>query len=315
MEEKKSVSFASDQNAKCRRKFSSRTTLKVNAKSFRLLIEKREVAGVKIGVDELQSHSCGSDVERLPNEIRENDGAAALSCRISDKRVAAAGSAGLAAEFFGAADVGIAAFVEAQEAMGVARDADANAFADCAGFARGYGQPKRAGGAQVQAILAEIHLKCLGQTAGALADIREARRGGGHGFDAFERLDGAQKNSGADTGRFAGDIQQERRAVGEIDVRVPSLQKERLIAARLADEGMSGGVADRIGFGFHDAPAEPYGANVMDQNFADQVARQLDGIGRELGAAETAQPGVRSFLMRELHDFSFTARCGMSRAH
>lgn len=93
-----------------------------------------------------------------------------------------------------------------------------------------------------------------------------------HRFDSFEWLNGAQKNSGTYAGRFACYIQQEPTAVTEIDVSVAALQKKRAIATRLPDKCMSGGVTDRIGFRFYDAAAEPDRANVVDQNFADQVA-------------------------------------------
>ena len=43
------------------------------------------------------------------------------------------------AEFFGAADVWVAAFIEAQQAMCVAGNADAHAFADCASLVRDCG--------------------------------------------------------------------------------------------------------------------------------------------------------------------------------
>src|ERR1700685_1529383 len=63
----------------------------------------------------------------------------------------------LLAQLFGAAHVGISRLVKTQQAVYIARDADANAFADGADLASGCAQPKRAGSAQVQAALAEIN--------------------------------------------------------------------------------------------------------------------------------------------------------------
>ncbi len=45
-------------------------------------------------------------------------------------------------------------------------------------------------------------------------------------------------------------------SVTEIDVGVAALEKERFVARGEAAEGVRGGIADEIGFGFDDSSAE-----------------------------------------------------------
>jgi hypothetical protein len=61
-----------------------------------------------------------------------------------------------------ATHVWIAALVEAQFAVHVARQADAYTFTDKARFPPARREPERAGGAQIQSILPEINLQRLG---------------------------------------------------------------------------------------------------------------------------------------------------------
>jgi hypothetical protein len=43
---------------------------------------------------------------------------------------------------------------------------------------------------------------------------------------------------------------------------------------------VSGGIARRVGFGFHDATAEPPGGKIVDDHFADEKASESDGALR-----------------------------------
>jgi hypothetical protein len=52
---------------------------------------------------------------------------------------------------------------------------------------------------------------------------------------------------------------------------------------------MSRRIADRIGFRFNNASAQPEGANIMDQDFAYQIACELYGGDWEVGPAERPQ--------------------------
>jgi hypothetical protein len=52
---------------------------------------------------------------------------------------------------------------------------------------------------------------------------------------------------------------------------------------------VTGGITDRIGLRLDDAPAEPAIVGIMDHYFANEVARQLHSIHRELRSTETAE--------------------------
>ncbi len=49
---------------------------------------------------------------------------------------------------------------------------------------------------------------------------------------------------------------------------------------------MSGGIAGRIGFRFHNAAAEPARGEIMDDDFSDEKTSQPDGFGWKFGAQE-----------------------------
>ena len=59
--------------------------------------------------------------------------------------------------------------------------------------------------------------------------------------------------------------------------------------SRHAAEGMSGRVADGIRLGLDDATGDAPGARVVHDDLAEQEARERDGVGGELGAAESAE--------------------------
>jgi hypothetical protein len=188
----------------------------------------------------------------------------------------------------GSADENIAALVKAQDEMRVARDADADAFADRAPFSDRGAKPQRAGCAEVHTINTLVDAKCGSHAAGAAREIKQADGAAmaAHQFDSFEGLDRAQKHSGAYAGFLAGNIHHERRAVNEINVRVTVLEKKRTIARCLAAEGVAGRVAGEIGFGFNDSPAQTPGGEIANESFANQVACELLGINGQLAALQ-----------------------------
>jgi len=83
------------------------------------------------------------------------------------------------------------------------------------------------------------------------------------------------------------------RTVVEEDVDVPWSEIHGANPRRGATEVMAGGISRRIGFGFDDASAEAASGKVMDYNFADEEARQSDGVMREFGSMQTTD---REFL-------------------
>jgi hypothetical protein len=198
----------------------------------------------------------------------------------------------------GSADENIAALIKAQDEMRVARDADADAFADRAPFADRGAKPQRTGRAKIHPIDTLVNAKCGSQAAGSAREIKQADGAAmtAHQFNPFDRLDRAQKHSSAHAGLLAGNIHHERRAVNEINVRVTVLEKKRAIAGRLAAEGVAGRVARKIGFGFDDAPAQAPGGEIANESFANQVACELDGIYRQLVTPQGPNFAIRHLL-------------------
>jgi hypothetical protein len=180
----------------------------------------------------------------------------------------------------------------------VARDPDANAFADGAPFADRGAKPERAGRAKIHPIDTPVDTERGGQAAGAAREITKYRGAAmtAHQFNPFDRLDRAQKHSGAHTGLLTRNIQHERRAVDEINVGATVLEEKRAIARRLAAGGVAGGIAGEIGFGFDDAPAQAPGGEIANESFANQVACELDGIYRQLVAPQGANFAIGHLL-------------------
>jgi len=56
---------------------------------------------------------------------------------------------------------------------------------------------------------------------------------------------------------------------------------------------MSGRIARRIGFRFHDAAAEAARREIMDDDSSDKVASETDSVGGKVSAAETANREFR----------------------
>ncbi len=56
---------------------------------------------------------------------------------------------------------------------------------------------------------------------------------------------------------------------------------------------MSGRIARRIGFRFHDAAAEAARREIMDDDSSDKVASEIDSVGGKVSAAEPANREFR----------------------
>ena len=87
-----------------------------------------------------------------------------------------------------------------------------------------------------------------------------------------------------------------------------TLEEESPIAGCLADEGVGGGVADDVGLGLDDPAAEASGVDIVDEELADQEARQLGGVDRQRRARQPGRSrggiehgtGIWPRLLREL---------------
>ncbi len=193
---------------------------------------------------------------------------------------------------------GAAALVKAKEAVRGAGDANAGARAEHKGATgRGCGtaragegaEPERAWGAKVCAVEVAIDAERGGETSRAACEIEQA---GGfalllHLLDALQGLERSDQNTTPDAGDFGTDIEHEVIAVAEIDVGVTAAQKHGAIARSRSAKVVRGRVTPRVGFGFHDATAEPNAGEFADDNFADQKAGKRHGVRRQFGAAKT----------------------------
>ena len=152
---------------------------------------------------------------------------------------------------------GIPALVKTKDLVGGARNADADSFSDWSGRTAGFAQPERAGGAKVETVVAAIDLKSGGEASRAAREIEKlaSLAVALHELDAIEGLECADQDGRCDSSRLAHDIQHEVRAVIEKNVGVAGGEVHRTDARSRAAEMMSGGIAGRISFRFHDAAA------------------------------------------------------------
>lgn len=67
-------------------------------------------------------------------------------------------------------------------------------------------------------------------------------------------------------------------------------EKQRTITPRLSTERTTSRIADWVSFRFDNPAAKPTLGNVMNNHFADQIARQLHCVHRELRPAKTPEP-------------------------
>jgi hypothetical protein len=206
-----------------------------------------------------------------------------------------------------AADKGVSTLIEPEELIGGAGNPDAHSFSDRPDGMADFAQPERAGSAKVEAIVAAVDLEGGGEASGPACEIENSSglAMALHEFDAFERLEGADKDRGGDSGGLADDIEHEVRAVIEKDVGVAGREIHRANARSWPAEVMSGRIARRIGLCFHDATAEAARREIVHDDFPDEEASELDGVMRKFGASHAPN---KEFVRRGFHS-------GASRGH
>ena len=153
-----------------------------------------------------------------------------------------------------------------------------------------FAKPKRALRAEVSAVVAAPDLECGSKAPRAAREIEKpvALAVALHKLDALERFERSDENGRGDSGALAHDIEHEVRAIIEKNIGVARGEIHRANTRSRAAKVMSGGVARRIGFRFHDAPAEAAPGEIVDDNFPDEEACQLDSTSRKLRATKTA---------------------------
>jgi len=173
-------------------------------------------------------------------------------------------------------------FVEAQESIRSASNTDADGFSDGPGRMAGFAQPERGGSAEIQPVVEAVDLKGGSKASRAAREIEKpgVLAVALHELDALEWFESPDEDGRGDSGALAHDIEHEVRAVIEKNVGMTVGEIHRTNARSWAAKVMSGGIAGRIGFRFHDAPAETARGEIVDDNFSDEEVRQLDGISR-----------------------------------
>ena len=156
--------------------------------------------------------------------------------------------------------------------------------------------------------MAAVNSKGGGETAWAASEIEKASGLAMtlHQLDAFEGLEGADENGRSDSLRLADDVEHEMSAVIEKDIYVARSEIHRTDPRSGTAKMVTGGIAWRIGFGFDDASADPASPEIVDDDFADKEARQLDGFWRKFRALQLAEG---EFGMMIAHVEKLFARC------
>jgi hypothetical protein len=110
-----------------------------------------------------------------------------------------------------------------------------------------------------------------------------------HKRDTFERLERPNQDTSGSSVKFARHIEHKMRAVIEIYIRVSRCQVHGTNTRSRSAEVMSGRIARGIRLNFHDPSAEAPRGQIVHHHFADQKARQPDGLVRQILAAESAE--------------------------
>ena len=116
-----------------------------------------------------------------------------------------------------------------------------------------------------------------------------------HDRDTFHRFNRPDQDAGSDPGHLAGDVQHEGDTVGEVNIGVPGLEKQRTIARGHPPVGVPGGIPDNIRLGLNDTAADDAFRQHPHQHFANEIVRQIRPYrsASPSGRAPEALRGVR----------------------
>ena len=107
-----------------------------------------------------------------------------------------------------------------------------------------------------------------------------------HDRDAFEWLKRPDQHADADPLNVARNIQHVGNAVGQINISVPTLQKQRAVARRHPPIAVPSGVADNIRLGLDNPPADDAFRQLPHHHLADEITGQRLRIDRQLGTRD-----------------------------
>src|ERR1035441_4957883 len=171
----------------------------------------------------------------------------------------------------------VAADQKAQRQLGRLLDADTRSGVDFESdgprrlphhqlAARDIGRVVGAGDAQRQ--------RKFGRPRCQVLDLARPRPAPAHEVQPRDRFQGANEDAPGGAGRFAHQVEALIHPVDEVDVDVARRPEDDLRARGDAPRGVGGLVAGaEVGFGFHDDA----GGGAVDEDFAEQVARRIDG--------------------------------------
>ena len=195
----------------------------------------------------------------------------------------------LFAKASGTADTRIATFIKSKSPLSCPRDSDTHTFTDGLRRPSRGAQPQRSFTAKIGAVVALVDAQCRGQPARSARQVANARGFAIfalHHADAFQRFESPEKHACANAGRFARDVDEPGRAIGEMHVSKAALQEKRVIGDRLAAERVSGGISRRIGFCLDNAPADSALWQIVYQRLADQESREFQRGDGEFAPAQ-----------------------------
>jgi hypothetical protein len=213
--------------------------------------------------------------------------------RSTGRRVVKSVKAESGAKGSGATDEGVAAQVEAKEAVRGVGDANALTFAEEEGErgkarASHCAEPERAGGAEVCGVEGAVNAQSGGEAPGTAGKVEQARglAVAPHLLDALQRLEGADEDAATHSGGLRADVEHEVIAVAKIDVGVAKAEKHGTSALGGSAKVVRGRVARRVGLGFDNTAAKTDAGEFANDDFADKKAGQSHGVQGKFGTAE-----------------------------
>src|SRR5215472_9483611 len=144
--------------------------------------------------------------------------------------------------------------------------------------------------AEIGAVVAAVDLQRLREASRAAREIAEFRGFAMalHDFDTIERLERANENGGGGFGRFTHDVEHEVVAVIEENVDMAGREVHRADARSGPAKMVPSRIARRIRLGLNDAATDTADREIVHDHFANQEARELNGVFREFGAPNPA---------------------------
>ena len=193
------------------------------------------------------------------------------------------GCCGLAVQFFRTAYEVMATDVETQEPVGLAREADPPADSYFRGGMVVTREPQGPHAAEVDAVQTTIDIERSCKTTWPSRQVAQVLNPTialhrSYAVQWFKRPD---QDARSDANSLTRDVEHVRRAIGKINIRMPTREEERPIPRCHAYMGMPRCITDRIGFGLDDTAAQRAFRCLANQQLAYQVSGEQDRVERQ----------------------------------